>query len=102
MGRPPLAVGTYGEIRAYPVKDQTWRAVTLYRDYDGVTRPVALDVELSGRTTLVGYFVGRSGSVRPISRVFFSGGRLRFSGPAGELREDPGLLRSAYLLRGSG
>ncbi len=29
------------------------------------------------------------------------GGRLRFSGPAGELREKPELLRSAYLLRGS-
>jgi branched-chain amino acid transport system ATP-binding protein len=29
------------------------------------------------------------------------GGRLRFSGEARELREKPGLLRSAYLLRGS-
>jgi branched-chain amino acid transport system ATP-binding protein len=29
------------------------------------------------------------------------GGRLRFSGPASELRENPDLLRSAYLLRGS-
>ncbi|MDR0344587.1 MAG: ATP-binding cassette domain-containing protein [Nocardiopsaceae bacterium] len=28
-------------------------------------------------------------------------GRLRFSGTAGELRADPSLLRSAYLLRGS-
>jgi branched-chain amino acid transport system ATP-binding protein len=28
-------------------------------------------------------------------------GRLRFSGPAGELRDKPELLRSAYLLRGS-
>jgi branched-chain amino acid transport system ATP-binding protein len=30
------------------------------------------------------------------------GGRLRFSGLAAELREKPELLRSAYLLRGSG
>jgi branched-chain amino acid transport system ATP-binding protein len=29
------------------------------------------------------------------------GGRLRFSGPARELRENPELLQSAYLLRGS-
>jgi branched-chain amino acid transport system ATP-binding protein len=29
------------------------------------------------------------------------GGQLRFSGPAGELRDKPELLRSAYLLRGS-
>jgi branched-chain amino acid transport system ATP-binding protein len=30
------------------------------------------------------------------------GGQLRFSGLASELREQPELLRSAYLLRGSG
>jgi branched-chain amino acid transport system ATP-binding protein len=29
------------------------------------------------------------------------GGRLRFTGPAGQLRDKPELLRSAYLLRGS-
>jgi branched-chain amino acid transport system ATP-binding protein len=29
------------------------------------------------------------------------GGRIRFSGPAAELRDHPDLLRSAYLLRGS-
>ncbi len=29
------------------------------------------------------------------------GGRLRFSGPAAELRDQPELLRSAYLLRGA-
>ena len=29
------------------------------------------------------------------------GGRIRFSGPASELRDHPELLQSAYLLRGS-
>jgi branched-chain amino acid transport system ATP-binding protein len=29
------------------------------------------------------------------------GGRIRFSGPASQLRDEPQLLRSAYLLRGS-
>jgi len=29
------------------------------------------------------------------------GGRIRFSGPASQLRDEPELLRSAYLLRGS-
>ena len=29
------------------------------------------------------------------------GGRIRFSGPATELRDHPELLQSAYLLRGS-
>jgi branched-chain amino acid transport system ATP-binding protein len=29
------------------------------------------------------------------------GGVIRYSGTAAELREDPGLLQSAYLLRGT-
>lgn len=43
--------------------------------------PSWLEVQRSGRTTLVGYFVGRTGSVRPISRVAFENDRLRFSLP---------------------
>ena len=36
------------------------------------------------------------------SRAYvMEGGRIRFSGPASELRSNPELLRSAYLLRGS-
>ncbi|SDY71610.1 Site-specific recombinase XerD [Saccharopolyspora shandongensis] len=45
MPRPPLDVGTYGKIRFYETATG-WRAMTKYRDYDGVTRPV----ERSGRT----------------------------------------------------
>lgn len=40
MGRPPLPLGTWGRIRRYQVNAHTWRAMTNYRDYDGVTRPV--------------------------------------------------------------
>jgi len=40
MGRPPLPLGTWGRIRRYRVSERSWRAVTKYRDYDGVTRPV--------------------------------------------------------------
>ena len=40
MGRPPLPVGTYGKIRVYEMGEKRYRACTLYRDYDGVTRPV--------------------------------------------------------------
>ncbi|GHH59836.1 site-specific integrase [Lentzea cavernae] len=40
MARPRLPIGTHGEIRCYPAANGKWRAVTLYRDYDGVTRPV--------------------------------------------------------------
>lgn len=43
--------------------------------------PSWVEVRLSGRRTLVGAFVGQFGSVRPISRVEFTDGRLRFSVP---------------------
>ncbi len=39
MARPRLPVGTYGEIRVYPVGAK-FRAIADYRDYDGVKRPV--------------------------------------------------------------
>jgi integrase len=40
MSRPPLPVGTYGEIRCYRLGPERFRAIANYRDYDGVTRPV--------------------------------------------------------------
>jgi hypothetical protein len=40
--------------------------------------PSWLEVERSGSRTLVGRFVGRSGSSRPISRVEFEDGRVRW------------------------
>ncbi|HEY6794234.1 MAG TPA: site-specific integrase, partial [Kineosporiaceae bacterium] len=40
MGRPPLPLGTMGEIRCYPLGGGRYRATTNYRDYDGVTRRV--------------------------------------------------------------
>jgi hypothetical protein len=39
VGRPPLSVGTYGSISTTPY-GTGYRARTLYRDYDGVTRRV--------------------------------------------------------------
>jgi hypothetical protein len=39
VGRPPLSVGTYGRISIAPY-GTGYRARTLYRDYDGVTRRV--------------------------------------------------------------
>lgn len=39
MGRPPLPLGTWGEINATNI-DGRWRARARYRDFDGVTRPV--------------------------------------------------------------
>jgi Domain of Unknown Function (DUF1080) len=45
------------------------------------TYPSWLEVRRSGYQTLVGTFVGRFGSARPISRVDFKDGRLQFSVP---------------------
>jgi hypothetical protein len=45
------------------------------------TYPSWLELQLSGYKTLVGYFVHRGGSVRPISRVEFEKGRVRFTLP---------------------
>ncbi|GAA3890141.1 site-specific integrase [Saccharothrix violaceirubra] len=39
MPRPPLPIGTFGSIRHYPTATG-WRAMTMYRDRDGKTRPV--------------------------------------------------------------
>src|SRR5690349_1701199 len=44
MARPPLALGTWGEIRTYPAavnkkgKVTSYKAVAYYRDFDGRTR----------------------------------------------------------------
>jgi integrase len=40
MGRPPLPVGTYGNIKTVQLAPKSFRARARFRDYDGVTRPV--------------------------------------------------------------
>src|SRR5688572_19544543 len=50
-------------------------------DVDGKKFPSWLEVTHSGLRTLVGHFVGISGSARPISRVNFSDGKMSFSIP---------------------
>ena len=51
MGRPRLALGTYGEIRHYPTDAGGWRAETLFRDMDGRTRPVKRSGKTKGQAT---------------------------------------------------
>ena len=41
MGRPPLDVGTYGNISTRELPAGNWVAECRYRDNDGVTRPVS-------------------------------------------------------------
>lgn len=50
-------------------------------DVDGKPAPSWLEVKLSGFSTLVGYFVGVSGSARPVSEIVFENGRFSFSIP---------------------
>lgn len=45
------------------------------------TSPSWPEVERSGRATLVGQFVGSSGSARPIAKIHFSDGTFRFALP---------------------
>jgi len=47
----------------------------------GKDLPSWLEVRHSGNKTLVGQFVGESGSARPISKIEFSAGQMRFSIP---------------------
>lgn len=47
----------------------------------GKELPSWLEVRHSGLHTLVGHFVGTSGSARPISKVNFSGGKMSFTIP---------------------
>jgi len=52
------------------------------RLYDsGIVSPSWLEVHHSGKSTLIGQFVGSGGSARPISRIHFANGRLSFSIP---------------------
>lgn len=48
---------------------------------DGTISPSWLEVSRSGNSTLVGRYVGVVGSARPISRVSFANGQVRFAIP---------------------
>ena len=50
-------------------------------DEEGKQKPSWLEVRHSGLKTLVGYFVGTGGSVRPISRVNFANNKMDFTIP---------------------
>lgn len=59
--------------------------------------PSWLEVSLSGTRTLVGRFVGRGGSARPISRVDFDNGTLHFAIPPQWDKETSDLVVDATL-----
>jgi len=59
--------------------------------------PSWLEVTLSGTRTLVGRFVGGGGSARPVSRVDFKDGSLRFAIPPQWEKETSDLVVDAQL-----
>ena len=65
----------------------------------GKELPSWLEVTHSGRSTLVGQFVGVSGSARPISRVNFEGSKMSFSIPP-QWEEGSGDLQVEGTLEG--
>lgn len=60
-GRPPLPIGTYGEIRTYK-RPPGWLATTYFRDTDGVTRPISAKGPTKGaaRTALLSKLADRA------------------------------------------
>lgn len=50
-------------------------------DENGKAAPSWMEVKLSGTRTLVGSFVGTSGSARPVSEVHFTNGKFHFTIP---------------------
>ncbi|MEP6582724.1 MAG: DUF1080 domain-containing protein, partial [Ginsengibacter sp.] len=69
--------GLITKVAASPIEGR-WD-ITI--DIDGKKSPSWLEVKHSGLHTLVGQFVGTSGSARPISKVNFNEGKISFSIP---------------------
>jgi hypothetical protein len=63
-----------------PGKEILGRWDLVVKETDG-EYPSWLEVRRSGHSTLVGSFVGRFGSARPIGKIEFAEGRMRFSIP---------------------
>ncbi|HET7696039.1 MAG TPA: DUF1080 domain-containing protein [Vicinamibacterales bacterium] len=64
---------------------------------DGSERSAWLEVRHSGVNTLVGQFVGMSGSARPIAKVEFTNGEMRFAIPPQWERVDGDVVVSGTL-----
>lgn len=80
-GRPlPVAEHALVQVAAAEAKDLIGRwDITV--DVDGKPSPSWLEVKLSGTRTLVGYFVGITGSARPVAKVNFDNGKFSFTIP---------------------
>jgi len=107
MARAPLPMGTWGKVRVYPYhhdargKPDTFRAETLYRDFDGRTRTVT--AYGPSRTTATNKLrqrlkerseTGRQGELTPMHR-FSAAADLwmeKLRGMVAEARRSPGTV----------
>lgn len=82
-----LVVASYSAVKANNFPPENLDSSSIEGRWDitinvsGKEVPSWLEVRHSGNHTLVGQFVGASGSARPISKVNFSDGKLSFSIP---------------------
>lgn len=67
---------------------------------DGRIVPSWLEVKLSGHKTLVGAFVAEGGSARPVSKVSFENGQVRFTIPPQWENSDKDMVFEATLNNG--
>jgi hypothetical protein len=80
LALPATKLNVAGKERIVEPKDLIGRwDITI--DREGKPAPSWLEVKLSGSRTLVGYFVGISGSARPVAKVNFDNGKFSFSIP---------------------
>ena len=65
MGRPPLPVGTWGDITVHPTASGRYEARARYRDYDGITRHARRtgDTPRKAKTALTAALAGRAHTV---------------------------------------
>ena len=89
------SLAVYGTLQAAPPAIIGRWDITIQRP-DG-NRSAWLEVRHSGTSTLVGQFVGMSGSARPIAQVEFAGGEMRFSIPPQWERVDGNLVVTGRL-----
>lgn len=74
MGRPPLTLGTNGDIRVYPLGDG-YQARTKVRDFDGRTRQVSRVGKTKGAAkqalqhAVKNRYVGQQGDITPDTKV---------------------------------
>jgi hypothetical protein len=91
------ALALYGIVQPTPSSSIIGRWDITFQRPNATTSSGWIEVRHSGTKTLVGSFVGLSGSARPISEVQFTGNELRFAIPPQWERADGNVAVTARL-----